>query len=65
MGYFYINIKSCILLDLTASSTVASRQNKQLTVGTAIYMSHGTRKPVFSICNKVRLKQACSVTETS
>ena len=30
-----------------------------------MYLSHVTRKPVFGVCDQVRLKQACSVTETS
>ena len=29
------------------------------------YMSHLTRKPVFGVCDQVRLKPACSATETS
>ena len=29
------------------------------------YMNHGMRKPVFGVCDQVRLKPACSATETS
>ena len=29
------------------------------------YMSHVTRKPVFGVCDQLRLKQACSASETS
>ena len=31
----------------------------------AIKMSHVMRKPVYGVCDQVRLKPACSVTETS
>ena len=30
-----------------------------------VYLSHIMRKPIFGICNQVRLKLACSATETS
>ena len=33
--------------------------------GYLVHLSHVTRKPVFGVCNKVRLKPACSATENS
>ena len=38
----------------------ASKQNH-----TRLTMSHITRKPVFGVCDKLRLKPACSDDETS
>ena len=49
--------------DQLEDQNICSTEPKFLKV--SLYLSHNTRKPVFGICDKVRLKPVCSADETS
>ena len=51
-----------LLLCFTINLEVASSDNR---INWTIYLSLVMRKCVFGVCNQVRLKPACSATETS
>ena len=59
-GLYWIFTESFSIISITSMKLLHSITAR---LHTSVYMSHVARKPVFGVCDQLRLKLACSATE--
>ena len=60
-----INLRWSPCMGFNMANTFSKDWMNAFSTGKYVRMSHITRKPIFRVCDQVRLKPACSATETS